>query len=213
MIIEPLPDDWLQQLPPLTTVDIVIFVSTNAVHHFFTGLHTHGITWPKSVTVIAIGQTTANALMSYHQGPLYQPLIADSEHLLQLDSVQQVTDKTVLLVTGGNSRPLIATTLRDKGASVYDIPVYQRLPPEKNLDFTHALWQDDAIDVVVLLSQEATANVLTLFAEEAKAWILSKPCIVISPRLAKAAHAAGFQTVITTPYADLLTTLASMAHD
>lgn len=213
LIIEALPDNWLQQLPPLTTVNTAIFVSTNAVHYFFTGLQAHGVTWPKSIIVIAIGETTANAIKQYHQGPLYQPLIADSEHLLQLDVVQNVSNQTVLLITGRNSRPLIAETLGHKGASVYNIPVYQRLPPEKNLDFTYALWQDDAIDVVLLLSQEATANLLTLFAEEAKAWMFSKPCVVISPRLAKAAHAAGFQTVITTTYADLLTTLASMAHD
>ena len=188
-------------------------MSTNAVHYFFKGLEAHQITWPESITVLAIGQTTANSIKQYHQGHLYQPTIADSEHLLQLESVQQIAGQTVLLITGRDSRPLIATTLHKKGASVYPIPVYQRLAPEKNLDFTQSLWQDDAIDVVLLLSQEATANLLTLFAEKAKAWMVSKPCVVISPRLAKAAHAAGFQTVITTTYTNLLTTLASMAHD
>lgn len=213
MIIEPLADDWLQQLPALSTINTAIFVSANAVHYFFKGLESHQVTWPNSITMITIGQTTANTIKHYHQGRIYQPRIADSEHLLQLENLQQITGKAVLLITGRNSRPLIARTLETKGATIYHIPVYQRLVPEKNLDFTNSLWQDDGIDVILLLSQEATANLLTLFTEKAKAWVLSKPCVVISTRLAKAAHAAGFKTVITSTYEDLLTTLASLAHD
>lgn len=200
---------------------MTIFVSVNAVVHFFQGLEKAHIDWPMSMTVFAIGDATARSLADYHHGPIHQPLCPDSEHLLELALLQpqnisgseQKSAAKLLVVSGLNGRRLIPDVLKQRGAHVHTIAVYERRLPEINLDFSHALWQDDAIDVITVFSETALHNVFLLFEEAARSWIQSKPCVVISPRLAQAAYAAGIKTVVTTSYANLLTTLATMAYN
>lgn len=212
--IEPLSLEWLHCLPSLSHIPITIFVSANAVDYFFEGLQKAGIAWPATtITALAIGKATAKALAKHHTGALIVPNIPDSEHLLQLEILKHINCQAIIIVSGTASRPLIAQTLRNKGAIVSIIPVYKRTQPEKNLEMTHILWQDDAVDIILLFSQEAIAHLFDLFDTKAHAWIQSKPCIVISDRLADTAQRFGMRHITVTSYDNLLTTLASMIHD
>ena len=212
MIIQPLPEDWLETLPDLSQVSMIIFVSGPAVQYFFAGLHRLNKKLPKDIRLIAIGQATANKLKTYHQGPIDYPKSPHSEALLELTALKHPQNQEIVLVNGLNSRPLIAQTLSARGANLKEISVYQRLAPKKNLDFNQRLWQDNLIDVLLLMSQEATANIVSLFEGPAKLWLLSKPCFVLSPRIAKAAKAVGFKQIYSTTYPDLLRTIASVAN-
>lgn len=211
--IQAMPTDWLATLPDLATVQKAIFVSVNAVHYFFTGLQKQHIRWPSTIQTFAIGASTAQALAAQQVQDIQIPDRADSEHLLALPTLQTVAHESILLVAGEKGRPLLQTCLSDRRAIIHPIIVYMRQLPQKNLPFTHALWQDNGVDIIVMLSHEAIENVFGLFEEGARAWLLSKPWIVISPRLVDIARTYHVQTVILSEYADMISTLKRLVHD
>lgn len=211
--IEALATDWLIELPDLQHVEKAIFVSTNAVRAFFTGLRSQHIVWPEKIATYAIGQGTAKALAQYQITALHIPNMADSEHLLMLPSLHDVQQQSILLVTGENSRGLLETTLQQRGAEIQHVMVYRRILPKINAKIADALWQDDAVDIILMLSQEAIANVFLLFGKKAEAWLQSKPWVVISPRLVKTAEAHQVKTVILSPYHEILITLKQLMEE
>jgi uroporphyrinogen-III synthase len=197
--IEPTSKDWLRSLPPLDSVEKAIFVSTNAVKYCFTALTQN---WPQTIQVIAVGQATADALRNYNIHVTLRPDIADSEHLLELQALQQVNNETILLFKGEKGRPLIEETLSSRGANLLIFQVYKQLLPQANSELFHSLWHNQAVDIILFTSQQAMHNIFLLFGEGAKDWLRSLPCIVISERLAKEAALLGMQTIIvSTPEA------------
>jgi uroporphyrinogen-III synthase len=203
--IETLPAHWVTSLPTLSQLNKAIFLSANAVHAFFSNIDLHQ--WPATIQVFAIGQATAQALRQYGLSAIQTPDIADSEHVLAIPALQNITKQAILLVTGEKNRPLLPVTLRERGADLHHIAVYRRVLPKKNPQFAHTLWQDDAVDIILMLSQDMMENLFVLFEEEARVWLQSKPWIVISPRLVKIAHMYQVRTVMCTPYSEMLTTL------
>lgn len=205
--IQAISTKWYGNLPDLSTIDKAIFVSVNAVHYFFEGLKVHHRAWPTTIQSFAIGQATAEALKQYQIKDIQIPTNADSEHLLTLSTLENVQQQNILLISGKKTRPLLLTTLRKRGANVQQVAVYRRLLPKKNQQLADTLWQDDAVDIILGLSQEAVTNLFALFAEEAKAWLQSKPWVVISPRLVDLAHQHHIRTVILSSYPNILNTV------
>lgn len=211
--IQPLSLDWLISIPSLVSIQKAIFVSTNAVHYFFAGLQKQQIAWPQSIQTFAIGSGTAAALAQHHVRDVQIPEISDSEHLLALPALQKIQQESILLISGDKGRPLLDTHLLKRQALVHHVSVYRRALPKKNLPFTHALWQDDAVDIILMLSHEAIDNLFVLFEEGARTWLQSKPWIVISPRLVEIAHSYHVKTVILSEYTDIITTLMRLMHE
>jgi uroporphyrinogen-III synthase len=187
---------WLDYLPPLKNVTHALFISANAVTHGLNGLAQQKINWPPHIHVIAIGEGTARALQQQGIRVDSMPSIADSEHLLKLDSLQEVQHKTILLFKGEGGRPLIADTLQQRGAHLILLNVYQRVMPTINKEQLDSWWRDRAVDIILFTSEQAMQNIFTLFGEHAHAWLRQTPCLVISKRLAEVAASAGIQKVI-----------------
>ena len=124
--IESLSTGWLTTLPALSTVQKAVFVSSNAVTHFFAGLHSQSIAWPDTIRSFAIGKGTAAALAQQKVRQIKTPEQSDSEHLLDLPTLQDIHGQSVLLVTGEKSRPLLRAILSKRGAQVQNIAVYRR---------------------------------------------------------------------------------------
>ena len=78
---------------------------------------------------------------------------------------------------------------------------------------THALWENDGIDILVMLSQEAIENLFALFEEDAKIWLQSKPWVVISPRLVEIAKNYQVKKVILATYDHMVTTLKELIDE
>lgn len=205
--IQALSNDWYPRLPALSTIDKAIFVSVNAVKYFFSELQIHQCLWPSSIQTFAIGKATAAALKQFQVKDIHIPIHADSETLLALSDLQNVLQQTVLVVAGKKTRPLLTTTLRDRGANVDLVAVYKRALPKKNRQLAQTLWQDDAVDIILGLSQEAMTNLFALFGPNAKSWLQSKPWVVISPRLVDMAHHHHIRTVILSSYSNIINTL------
>ena len=213
LIIEPTADDWLKKLPILEKIDQAIFISANAGNYFFAKLN--GQSWPINIQNIAIGKASSTALSNWNVRIDHVPPISDSEHLLQLDSLQEVSDKTILLVKGEGGRPDIADTLRRRNAHLISLEVYRRVLPKTDQQLLHLLWHDDLVDIILFTSQQAIQNIVMLFAvnKYAHSWLCKTPCLVISNRLAEAAYIAGMQKIIVSNYDTILDTLEHYNKD
>ncbi|KTD64349.1 uroporphyrinogen-III synthase [Legionella spiritensis] len=196
LAIEPTPTEWLSSLQDINRVQQAIFTSANAVHYFFTPLQQAQITWPSSITIIAVGQQTANALQNVSIEVDFIPPESDSEHLLALPSLHAVHGQTILLVKGEGGRTLIGETLVKHRANAIEITVYRRTMPEPDHELITGLWRNDAVDIILFTSEQAMRNVFTFFGEQAKHWLCDKPCLVLSRRLAQTASLLGIKTVI-----------------
>ena len=147
----------------LARPDIVIFVSSNAARF---GVHLAG-----AARIAAIGAATAAALEAEGRSV---DIIArdgfDSEHLLATAELADVAGKTITIVHGQNGRELLADTLRERGASVSYLGVYERRLATHTDAETAALirkWQAGQIDVVTAMSVASFFNLLALLPESA----------------------------------------------
>ncbi len=111
-------------LPPAITAETkVIFISANAVEHGLRTLRT--VLTESSAICFAVGRRTASALATAGITAVC-PERADSEGLLALPSLSDVTGDTVLLVKGEGGRQLLAETLSARGAQVVEYCCYRR---------------------------------------------------------------------------------------
>ncbi|TAL62652.1 MAG: uroporphyrinogen-III synthase [Legionella sp.] len=199
--------DWVNHLPALQSIQHAIFISPNAVHFAFKHLQEQQITWPKSINLIPIGQATANALKE--QGLFCNdiPSLSNSEHLLELPALKHVQDQSVLLFKGVGGRPLIEEVLGHRGAKVFTQLLYERVMPRLNPEWLELIWRNNQVDIILLTSEQSIENLFKLFGKEASSWLQTKPCLVISDRLAHSASIFGIQNIIKSHPEKIINTL------
>lgn len=185
---------WLVNLPDLNSLEHAIFISANAAHCCFKQLQKQQINWPPEIQAIAIGQGTAQALQQYGIAAEI-PQSPDSEHLLQLPSLKQIKQQKILLIKGEGGRRLIEDYLLEQGAELTILAVYKRALPTINHQYSNSLWQDDAVDIILLTSEQSIHNLFKLFSQQSHDWLKSKPCLVISERLAQIATHLGMKKI------------------
>ena len=208
LAILPTTDDWLKNVPNLDSIDHAIFISTNAVTYFYSKLAQQGLTWPTTIQTTAIGKASAAALATWNIRIDHVPSTADSEHLLQLGALQEVKNQTILLIKGEGGRMNITKTLLERGAHLISLAVYRTILPNTLQKQVYSLWHDNQVDIILFTSQQAMQNIFTIFGKAAHSWLCSKPCMVISERLAEAAFILGMRTIIVSRYDKIMDALA-----
>lgn len=170
----PLPDLRSQPAP-----DQLIFISPSAVEFALSAIPEHW--WQAGL--FAVGRGTAQALPEPVRTRAMLPMPETSEGLLELDALRAVQGQTVVIVRGQGGREHLANTLRQRGAEVRYMEVYERLGPEpEQLASLRQVLQQPAI--LVVTSGEALAKLCAIIAGPAlKACTL----IVVSERLAEMA--------------------------
>lgn len=204
--------NFLKNMPKLDNIQHIIFVSKHAISFFFETLNQEHIVFPKHLLISVLGHGSAKTLLKYHPQRAIIPSISDSEHLLDMAHFQSVTHQNILIVHGEGGRDLLEKTLKNRGANIHKICVYQRNIPVHNPAYLKTIWQNDSVDIILFTSQQAMENLFTLLGPKAHRWIRQKPCVVISPRLANAAAILGIKMVITSPYEQLLNVLEGFKH-
>lgn len=138
--------------------DIALFVSRNAVDH--------GLAYAEGAMKGAVGPTTSAAIVRAGQSVEIQPEQGfDSESLLAQPELQNVAGKQVRIIRGGDGRELLAETLRERGAIVHYLPVYERRRPKKEpsqLTNIEAAWRAGKIHVITVMSVESLKNLTLL---------------------------------------------------
>jgi len=164
--IEIVPRDQIEiakDAAALAAPDIAIFVSRNAVDH---GLpHTAG------AAKAAIGPATAAAIRSAGQTVEINPDSDsgyDSESLLAAPALREVAGKQVRIIRGSKGRELLADTLRERGASVEYLSVYERKLPTVSSELlaeVETAWRDGRIKAITVMSIATLKNLGTLLPE------------------------------------------------
>lgn len=182
----------------------IMFVSSNAVTHFFNGLSKDWPQhWPSHLRVGATGKGTAKALLEAGIAPqqIDQPQEAqpqDTEHLWAHICHRNWKNTQVLLVRGENAdclrpnRDWFLQVLQQAGAHVQALPVYYRAAPK---------WTDKQI--AWLSSQQAQQACWILTSAQGISYLPTQDwskaiALVTHPRIGEAARAAGFVKIIYT---------------
>jgi uroporphyrinogen-III synthase len=181
------PDTVREQLMQAGGYDLLIFVSRNAVAYGFDLLPD---TLPADQQIAAVGASTAAALEDCGLEPTLVPERFDSEGLLALPPLADMSGRRVLILRGNGGRELLADTLRARGAAVDYAEVYRRLIPQRSAANLIKGW-DNWIDVVVVTSGEILDNLMQMLGEEGIARLRQTPLVVVSERVAAQAREHG----------------------
>lgn len=210
-VIEILPTEQLNGLEgALSQFDIIIAVSQHAVVATDTYLQKSGHKWPNTPLYLGVGQKTAQVLSKASHQKVDYPQVSDSEHLLQLTSLQSVANKKVLILRGNGGRELIFDILKRRGANVEYRQVYKR----ENLAFRSELlvpiWQNEPIKQLVITSSEQLRYFVSQLDSNQLNWVLTLHLYVPSERIAQQAREVGFQAVTNTSSASNTVLLAAL---
>jgi uroporphyrinogen-III synthase len=190
-----------QALPSLA---LVMFVSANAVQHFF-ALAPAGLGWPAGLRAACTGPGTAAALVHAGVPPaqvVQPPADAksfDSETLWALLRDEDWAGRRVLVVRGEDGRDWLAETLRERGAQVGFVAAYRRHAPQPGADGMALLARaqaEAAAHLWVFSSSEAVAHLRGL--APGADWRAAR-ALASHPRIAQAVRELGFGQVLLLP--------------
>ena len=121
----------------------------------------------------------------------------DSEELLAHPGLGPVAGRRIVIFKGVGGRDLLARVLVERGATVTQCALYRRrLPATASQRELHALIEGRAINVLLLSSAEALANLLGLPGADTAGTIPADLALVTpGERVAAQARDAGFSAV------------------
>ena len=189
--IQPLPCS--ETLIP-TTIDIIIFISINAVQ-FSASMIRKIASKQTKMTMIGIGKGTQQAMLDANLDPdLGHSNTFNSESLLVYLSQYSLKNKTILIVRGQGGRESLANGLKEQGATVCYAEVYQRiLPTHPKLDLL-SNWRQKPHSIAIVTSNQGL-DFFKLLLNQAK-HDTDIDLVVMSERNKKHARLLGFQRLI-----------------
>ena len=178
----------------LSQYDIAIFVSANAVEFGAPPLRT----WPSTIVTYAPGPGTAEALAAAGiAGALVPTTSFDSEGLLELPTLADVTGKRVVIFRGEGGREFLGSTLRSRGATVDHVPCYRRVAPQSGADGLVEAMREGRAHALTLTSSEGLDNLIAAVGEAGRSLIARWPVFAAHPRIAERAREHGLRAVET----------------
>lgn len=200
-----LSQDDKAKLLNLDRYDACVFVSANAAKFGLEAVADYWPQWPYGLAAIAVGGASAAPLQAAALNVLL-PETADSEGLLAMPELQaeQIAGKRVLLFRGSQGRELLLQTLRQRGASVDVLALYDVLLPA----FAQAQWRalSRRPNVVLLTSPMVWRH----WQQIAGSFAVLPTLVVSSVRLAQTVQAAGAKDVRVVNGASLPEWLAAL---
>ena len=187
------PEAISEALHALTGDELLIFVSPNAVTALPTRLSSNEPVFEvlRRCSVFAIGPGTRHTLqMKFPSCVVSIPKISDSEHLLKLPELQDVSHRRVVIFRGDDGRELLGQTLKARGAELEYVTCYQRVRIQENVLNRLERWRREPFDIVVVTSTESLQELISLMADDLSplqhAWVT-----VMGNRMAQVAREAG----------------------
>lgn len=179
----------------LSSYDLLIFISPNAVKYGMSALST----LPNSVRIATVGQSSAQALRDRGIAHVIAPTERfDSESLLALPALQNVSGWKVAILRGNGGRELLGDTLKARGAQMDYVTCYERSKPELDADSVFKA-RPHAINVT---SSEALSNLWQGLTEEHKGLFSALPLFVPHARISELAQQQGWKNIILTEAGD-----------
>lgn len=182
-------------LPNLQTIDLLIFISPQAVIASAKLLQEH---WPKenAPKIAAVGEGTKKVLLEKGFAVNFVPEAEwGSEGLLQLPALKAVKGRHILIVRGEGGRELLADTLSARGATVSHLLAYERVMPQIPIAEILSLMKINGIHAIVCTSFTGVQNLKKMLTEDAWPYIKTMPLVVVSDRIKALAQDLGFSNV------------------
>lgn len=177
----------------LSEFDIAVFISPNAVD-FGLGLVLSHTALPPFLLLAAVGAGTAKAMEELgHRPDIFPATAFNSEALLEMEEMQHVAGKKVVIFRGEGGRELLANTLRERGAEVEYAECYRREKPHTDVNLLLDAWSREAVDAVVVTSNEGLQNLYDMVGPQGQHYLKDTQLILVSTRAAELAHTLGIR--------------------
>lgn len=181
---------------------LLIFVSPAAVELGMALIDRYWPQYPVTVQWVAVGERTREALSAWGVRAMAPDGDNErSEGLLALPPLQDVAGEKVLILRGRGGRDVLADSLRERGALLSFVELYERVPLTVTMP--------DAGEVAGLVV--SSVAVLDALLASGGAALTARPVIVPSERVAEAARQAGFHNVCCANGAGPAATVAATA--
>jgi uroporphyrinogen-III synthase len=178
----------------LDRFDIAIFVSANAAEFGVPAPQS----WPARLRTFAPGPGTAAALAAVGIHDVTIPEISfDSEGLLALAALNQVSGQRIAIFRGEGGRDLLGDTLRARGAHVEYADCYRRAAPRSGAEELADALNAGRIHALTITGSEGLDNLCALLDPDARSRLQRLPTFVPHPRIAEHARRLGFQAIAT----------------
>lgn len=185
-------------LARLNEFHLAIFISPNAVRYGMEAISSAG-GLPENLQIAAIGSSSAQALLDCGATKVIAPQQQfDSESLLELPELQDVSNKRVVIFRGDSGRELLGDTLALRGAHVEYATCYHRNNPQYNV----SALLDAKPDALIISSSEALGNLWKMLDAPNREQLTAMPLFVSHSRIAVAASELGWRTIITAAAGD-----------
>ena len=172
--------------------DLAVFISFNAVDKgldYILGRRA----WPVHTRIATVGVRSAEAVTQHGlRVDLVPGHSFNSEALLALDELQDMTGKRVVIFRGNGGRELLHDTLVRRGASVDYVEVYRRVCPEVAAETMWQLLQPGALDCITITSNETLQNLYAMAGPTGQPLLRDIPLVVAGSRQAVLAETLGF---------------------
>ncbi len=193
-------------LPPVDTVllaqthatlasyDIAIFVSANAVEYGAPPASE----WPAHLIAFAPGPATAEALAGVGITGTRVPGVShDSEGLLQMPELADVSGKRIVIFRGEGGREFLGNALRGRNAVVDHVPCYRRAAPTTGTEGLVEAMREQRANALTLTSAEGLDNLLAALSADGRTQLARLPTFAGHPRIAERAKERGLAAVET----------------
>ncbi len=194
---KPLSADDVARIQSIEQYQKVFFVSANAVN-FALQLINGKIDRLQKVICVAVGKASYQALSAYGISKVLVPQQGfNSEAILAMQEMQELTDQSCLVIRGEGGRELLAESLRRRGATVDYLQVYKRVLPVSDTCLIRAHLQHKTLDAILIYSGDALKNLVQMLAHgDMNKYLLKVTLVVISQRVKIIAKKSGFKNII-----------------
>ena len=177
----------------LDSYDLVVFVSVNAVQKGVEFVLDQR-EWPEETGIATVGARSAEALLPYGLSTDYVPEHQfNSEALLALDELQDMTGQRVAIFRGNGGREYLHDTLTERGAEVDYVEVYRRACPAVAAAAMLELLQPGYLDYITVTSNETLKNLFDMAGAAGQPLLCELPLVVVSQRQSLLARQLGFK--------------------
>lgn len=179
--------------------NLAIFISPNAVRYGMEAIRAAGALPPAGLKIATVGQGSAKALRASGVQEIIAPQDRfDSEALLSLPELQNVSGWRVLILRGDGGRELLGDTLKARGATVEYAECYRRTRPQQDAAALLAAGPH----AITVTSSEALGHLRGMLDEQDWTRLAAVPLFVPHARIAEAARRMGWREVVPTEAGD-----------
>ena len=186
----------------LDEFDLAIFISPNAVNKAMNLIKSRR-ELPASLKIAAIGRGSTKELKHFGVADIITPAARfDSENLLALPQLQEVSGKRIIIFRGDGGREVLGDNLMARGASIEYAECYRRSRPNADAAQLLRYWARDELNAVTVTSADGLHNLFDMVGKLGRQWLKKTPLFAPHERIALVASELGLEQVTVTPPGD-----------